>query len=368
MFGDERESGGNRARQGCTQPTDRQARPPRDPAVTAQNRARGTRREHAGEHMDADVEVPDVPVPEKNDLELTEARNGRVGPSRSAGCCRCGLRRSVGAWCFIDHYGPMDVDGMSRHERAAPPAHRTPDGDLAATGNVLHRDSLGSEQLIRPGQLNLMTSGRGIAHAEESPAEHDPTTARRAVLGGAAGCQPARRTRIRAPRRAAADRPRRVPDQLSSSVTWWALSSPATTFSPIVGAQLSAAGRPASCVLPLRPDFEHVIFVATGEAGVDGVRLRPGQLFTSRPGGTRRRWLRLPTARLSCSAACRLASRCSCGGTSSPAPRKRLPRPPPHGGRRVRSGRGLSGRSHACPAAGRCPPASATLGRRRRRA
>ena len=44
------------------------------------------------------------------------------------------------------------------------------------SGNVLHRDSLGSEQLIRPGQLNLMTSGRGIAHAEESPRgrEADP--------------------------------------------------------------------------------------------------------------------------------------------------------------------------------------------------
>jgi redox-sensitive bicupin YhaK (pirin superfamily) len=37
-------------------------------------------------------------------------------------------------------------------------------------GAVLHRDSLGTEQLIRPGELNLMTSGRGIAHSEESPA------------------------------------------------------------------------------------------------------------------------------------------------------------------------------------------------------
>lgn len=37
-------------------------------------------------------------------------------------------------------------------------------------GAVLYRDSLGTEQLIRPGELNLMTSGRGIAHSEESPA------------------------------------------------------------------------------------------------------------------------------------------------------------------------------------------------------
>ena len=55
--------------------------------------------------------------------------------------------------------------------------------------------------------------------------------------------------------------------------------SPATAFSPIVGAQLSTSGRAASCLLPLRPDFEHVIFVVMGEAGVDGVRLHPGQLL-----------------------------------------------------------------------------------------
>ena len=53
------------------------------------------------------------------------------------------------------------------------------------SGNVLHRDSLGSEQLIRPGQLNLMTAGRGIAHAEESPGE-SRAAARGPALGGAA--------------------------------------------------------------------------------------------------------------------------------------------------------------------------------------
>ena len=39
---------------------------------------------------------------------------------------------------------------------------------------MLHRDSLGTLAMIRPGQLNLMTAGRGIAHSEESPAGHSP--------------------------------------------------------------------------------------------------------------------------------------------------------------------------------------------------
>src|SRR4029078_10979989 len=76
-------------------------------------------------------------------------------------------RRMVGAWCFVDHYGPEDITA-SPGIRLPPPPHiglQTVSWLLA--GDVLHRDSLGSEQLIRPGQLNLMTAGNGVAHAEQ---------------------------------------------------------------------------------------------------------------------------------------------------------------------------------------------------------
>src|SRR3546814_15955007 len=61
-------------------------------------------------------------------------------------------------------------------------------------GEVLHRDSLGNVQMIRPGQVNLMTAGRGIAHTEESA---DGETALHAVQlwialpGDASDCAPA---------------------------------------------------------------------------------------------------------------------------------------------------------------------------------
>jgi redox-sensitive bicupin YhaK (pirin superfamily) len=230
--------------------------------------------------VDADVEVTNVPVSEKNDLELTEARNARVGDMTVRRLLPLRLRRSVGAWCFIDHYGPMDVDGVTGM-RVPPHPHiglQTVTWLLA--GNVLHRDSLGSEQLITPGQLNLMTSGRGIAHAEESPAEHDPTL--HGVQLWVALPDASRHTEP------AFEHHGTLPEVglgafritvLVGDLAGASASSPATTFSPIVGAQLSAAGQPASCLLPLRPDYEHVIFVAAGEAGVDGVRLRPGQLL-----------------------------------------------------------------------------------------
>ena len=83
-------------------------------------------------------------------------------------------RRSVGAWRFVDDYGPMSVDGAAGMQVPPHPHIGLQTVTWLLDGNVLHRDSLGSEQMIRPGQLNLTTSGRGIAHSEESPEDHDP--------------------------------------------------------------------------------------------------------------------------------------------------------------------------------------------------
>ncbi len=228
--------------------------------------------------VDADVEVTGVPVPEKNDLELTEARNARVGAMTVRRLLPLRLRRSVGPWCFIDHYGPMDVDGVTGMNVPPHPHIGLQTVTWLLTGNVLHRDSLGTEQLIRPGQLNLMTSGRGIAHAEESPAEHDPTL--HGVQLWVALPDASRQVEPTFEHHGALPAASLGGFRISVLVGELAgASSPASTFSPIVGAQLSTAERPASCLLPLRPDYEHVIFVAAGEAGIDGVRLQPGQLL-----------------------------------------------------------------------------------------
>lgn len=71
--------------------------------------------------------------------------------------------RTVGAWCFADHFRGTGVD-IGPH-----PHIGLQTVTWLLDGEVLHRDSLGSEQVIRPGQLNLMTAGHGVAHAEESP-------------------------------------------------------------------------------------------------------------------------------------------------------------------------------------------------------
>jgi hypothetical protein len=73
-------------------------------------------------------------------------------------------RSLIGAWCFVDHYGPA----AGRMDVAPHPHSGLQTVSWLFSGEVEHRDSMGNHQLIRPGELNLMTSGRGIVHSEVS--------------------------------------------------------------------------------------------------------------------------------------------------------------------------------------------------------
>jgi len=106
-----------------------------------------------------------VPEPQRIDAVRTALGDGmeihRALPTKQ--------RRTIGAWCFLDHIGPASLAG-TRGLRVGPHPHIGLQTVTWLTqGEILHRDSLGSLQMIRPGQLNLMTSGRGISHSEESP-------------------------------------------------------------------------------------------------------------------------------------------------------------------------------------------------------
>jgi hypothetical protein len=80
---------------------------------------------------------------------------------------RRGLR-TVGPWCFADQMGPELVTPTQGLDIGPHPHIGLHTATWLLEGAVLHKDSLGSEQLIRPGQLNLMTAGRGVVHAEEA--------------------------------------------------------------------------------------------------------------------------------------------------------------------------------------------------------
>jgi redox-sensitive bicupin YhaK (pirin superfamily) len=220
-----------------------------------------------------------VPAPA---AELTTARLARVGDIEVRRLMPLRRRRSVGAWCFVDHYGPMSVDGVAGMRVPPHPHIGLQTVTWLIEGNVLHRDSLGSEQMIRPGQLNLMTAGRGIAHSEESPAGHDP---------GLHGVQlwlalpEAHRHAVPAFEHHAA-LPVSGLGGLRVTVFAGALAgmiSPARVYSPLVGAEMHAL-RDGTTQVPLEPGHEHVLFVASGSAEAGGTLLAPGSLLYLEPG------------------------------------------------------------------------------------
>jgi quercetin 2,3-dioxygenase len=81
-------------------------------------------------------------------------------------------RRLVGAWCFLDSYGPLTFSSGKPMDVAPHPHIGLQTVSWLLDGEIVHHDSLGQEGMAGPGVLNLMTAGKGIAHAEETPPEN----------------------------------------------------------------------------------------------------------------------------------------------------------------------------------------------------
>jgi redox-sensitive bicupin YhaK (pirin superfamily) len=102
-------------------------------------------------------------------IELViEARRRDLGGFEVARVLPYAKRRMVGPFIFFDHMGPVELPrGVPRAVDVRPHPHI---GLSTVTylfeGEIMHRDSVGSEQAIRPGEVNWMTAGRGITHSE----------------------------------------------------------------------------------------------------------------------------------------------------------------------------------------------------------
>ena len=79
-------------------------------------------------------------------------------------------RSLIGAWCFVDHYGPRQVSDLAGMDVPPHPHTGLQTASWLFGGEIEHRDSGGVHQLVRPGELNLMTAGAGICHSEVSTA------------------------------------------------------------------------------------------------------------------------------------------------------------------------------------------------------
>ncbi|TDD36292.1 pirin family protein [Actinomadura sp. KC06] len=186
-------------------------------------------------------------------------------------------RRMVGAWCFVDHYGPDDITDEPGMQVPPHPHIGLQTVSWLHDGEVLHRDSLGSLQTVRPRELGLMTAGRAIAHSEESPRDHP------AILHGAQlwVALPDTHRHTDPAFEHHADLPVVQKPGFGATVILGELdgaASPGTAFTPIMGADITLADG-AEARLPVEPDFEYAALTMTGITEIDGLRVEPGSML-----------------------------------------------------------------------------------------
>ena len=98
-------------------------------------------------------------------IDVREGRAAEVGGMGIMRVLPTKGRRLIGPWCFVDLMSPEDVANPDPMEVGPHPHIGLATVTWLFEGEAVHTDSLGSEQVIRPGELNLMTAGHGIAHA-----------------------------------------------------------------------------------------------------------------------------------------------------------------------------------------------------------
>ncbi|MGY1716932.1 pirin family protein [Geodermatophilus sp. SYSU D01106] len=224
-------------------------------------------------------------------LDLLPAKEVMLGPGTPVRRLLPTLgRRMVGAWAFVDHYGPDDVAATAGMQVTPHPHTGLQTVSWLIEGSVHHRDSLGSDVTFGPRQLALMTAGHGIAHSEQSPVPH-PRFLHGAQLwvalpDGARDTAPAFEHHAALPGFAS--------DGLTATVlmgSFGGATSPGTAHSPLVGVDLDLAAG-ADVEVPLEPDFEHALLGAAGGADVEGAPLAHGAMVYL---GTGRRSVRIRT-------------------------------------------------------------------------
>jgi redox-sensitive bicupin YhaK (pirin superfamily) len=217
-------------------------------------------------------------TPTTHDLGQFSVR--RVLPGRS--------RSMVGPFIFVDQFGPAQLDiGKAMDVRPHPHINLATVTWLFE-GAIDHRDSLGSFATIRPGQVNLMTAGRGIVHSERSPqAERDAgprlygMQTWLALPDGQEEIDPAFESRSGLPE---------IEDGKARAIvimgTLWGQAAPTTTHAETIYAEIVLA--PGGSI-PIDADAdERAVMLVGGEAELDGEALVLYDLAVLKPGDAMR--------------------------------------------------------------------------------
>lgn len=189
-------------------------------------------------------------------------------------------RSLIGAWCFLDHYGPDQVAESGGMSVAPHPHTGLQTVSWLFEGEIEHRDSADNHAMVRPGEVNLMTAGKGISHSEVS------TAATASLHGAQLWVALPDASRHTDPGFEHYAPPELTGDGWRGRVFLGTLlghTSPVATYSPLLGAELVLE---PGVALPLEvdPSFEHGILVDLGSVVVDGMTAKQADLAYVPPG------------------------------------------------------------------------------------
>ncbi|MBB1031786.1 pirin family protein [Dietzia sp. SLG310A2-38A2] len=221
---------------------------------------------------------PGGPEPGGAAVEIITSRDVPLGGPRAMTVKRTLPQRQrslIGAWCFVDHYGPDDVSATGGMDVPSHPHTGLQTVSWLFEGNVTHHDSGDNHAVVRPGEVNLMTSGAGICHTEVS-------TQDTGVLHGVQLW-----TVLPERHRESSGRgfehyvPEEVEYEGGSALVFigslLGSSSSVTTYSPLLGAELRLDPG-ARLTLDVDPEFEHGLLVDAGDITLEGVTVESSQL------------------------------------------------------------------------------------------
>jgi quercetin 2,3-dioxygenase len=199
-------------------------------------------------------------------MQSFPAREVKLGELPVARALPVRNRRLVGPWCFLDRFGPLTFSEGKPMDVAPHPHIGLQTVTWLLDGEIVHDDSLGFQALVCPGGVNVMTSGRGIAHAEQTPDQN-----RRSLSGvqlwvalpeAERNIDPSFETFGQVP----------ILEQRGATIqvfsgSLWGANSPASHYSELVGADVEIhPGQ--SLELALEPAYGHAVLVLGGDCSI----------------------------------------------------------------------------------------------------
>jgi len=222
--------------------------------------------------------VETVIVPRSRDLGGFDVR--RVLPSSR--------RRMIGPFIFFDQMGPATLKAGTGVDVRPHPHIGLSTVTWLFEGEIMHRDSLGSEQPIRPGEVNWMTAGSGIVHSERTPDALRPDGPRLHGLQTWLALPHKHEETDPAFEHFKADKmPRIEGDGVALTLvagSGWGKRSPVGVFTETLYADIRID---ADANLTLPPEHEERgVYVLGGRVEIDGEPFEPGTMLVLRPGNT----------------------------------------------------------------------------------